>query len=496
MTEELRLKAVFKRTVLENPFIPTLIPTDDKDGRPSRRQTRFLAYDGLEAFYGGAAGGGKSDALLMAAVQYAEVPGYAALILRRTMKMLNQEDGLIPRSKAWFQGKGCKYHETDKRWTFPSGATLTFGYLDHERHLDCYIGGAWQFVAFDEASHFPEARYRFLFSRLRKLVATSIPIRMRAASNPGGPGHDWLKRRFITGDNPKFFVPAKLADNPGLAAQEYIRALINLDPIRRAQLLAGDWDAYEGGRFKEKWFRSFHLAQDLGGAWRYYFDDDEQDGIHCHACWTCVVCDPACTEHDFDEGGDADPTAICVFAITPNHDILILHIVRAWLDIDDIPKQIGRMVEALALPTHKGGPVLGAPSWVGIEDNGFAIGITRACQKMGLTVKSLSPEGKGKLVRNTPAIIRAEAGQIFLPERGSDAWTGKEKWCEEFISECIQYTGDPKMDAHEDMIDCLGYCVQQIERFGLGGPLVVQPQEDLEEDEEDMFAGGLVGWQR
>src|SRR5205085_6789812 len=98
----------------------------------------------------------------------------------------------------------------------------------------------------DEAGQLPEARYRYLFSRLRKLEGSPVPIRMRAASNPGGPGHDWLKRRFVVGENLKFFIPARLADNPGLDAHDYILSMNQLDPIRRAQLLAGDWDAYEG----------------------------------------------------------------------------------------------------------------------------------------------------------------------------------------------------------------------------------------------------------
>lgn len=503
-----RLKAIFRRTVLENPFIPIIRPRPatqterEKDGRPSRQQTRFLAFDGLEGFYGGAAGGGKSDALLMAALQYVEVPGYSALLLRRTLPMLKQDDGLIPRSQAWLVGTGATYHQTDHRWTFPSGAKLTFGYLDQEKHLDNYQGGAWHYVGADEAGQFPESRITYLHSRLRKPEDSKIPIRMRLASNPGGPGHEWLKKRFVTGARTGFFVPAKLAHNPGLDAKQYIRGLIKLDPIRRAQLLAGDWEAYEGGRFREKWFRHFRVWQDLEGNYWYVlsccrhcnFDVREQcaacgrvpEGVPVNRCWNAVICDPACTEKDVDETGAPDPTTIGAYAVTPKHDLLVLKMVRKWLDIDDIPKEIQAVFEGFGA------------MWAGIEDNGFAIGITRACQRLGLTVKSLSPEGKGKLVRATPAIIRAENGQIFLPEKGGVSWVGDEAWCEDWVAEHIQFTGIDGMDAYDDQVDNTAYMVQELHRMGLGGPLVVDPREETawDEDEDELTAGGLLGWER
>jgi predicted phage terminase large subunit-like protein len=448
----------------------------------------------------------------MAALQYVEVPGYAALILRRTLKMLNQEDGLIPRSKEWLAGKAT-YNETAHKWTFPSGATLTFGYLDHDRHLDNYQGGAWHYVAFDEAAQFPESRYRYLFSRQRKLKTfAGVPIRLRAASNPGGPGHDWLKKRFITGVRPKFFVPARLADNPGLEALDYIRSLKNLDPIRLRQLLAGDWDAYAGGRFEEKWFKHFTVKLDKDGNPRYCLTDhtkpdglqDAADGIHVGQCWNFLICDPACTEDDVQEGGShmdpstSDPTVIGAFAMTPAHDLLVLKVVRKWLDIEDIPPEIQKLADGFS------------PEWVGIEDNGFAIGITRGCQKLGITVKSLSPEGKGKLVRATPAIIRASNGQIFLPEKGGHSWQGPDAWGEEFVSECVQFTGNEKLDAHDDQVDALAYAVQAVERFGTGGITAIEPErvlDDLQEwyggqefgagdEREAQDFGGLVGWER
>lgn len=225
---------------------------------PTLKQRAFLLLPHLEAFYGGSAGGGKSDALLMAALQYVDVPGYRAIIFRRTYADLALPGALMDRSGEWLGGTDAHWGALDKTWTFPSGATLSFGYLASENDKYRYQGAEFQFVGFDEVTHFPEASYRYLFSRLRRLEGSRVPLRMRAASNPGGVGHEWVKRRFITEGRKhgRPFVPARLGDNPHLDRDEYVQSLMQLDPVTRAQLLKGDWDVREGGDyFKRHWFR-------------------------------------------------------------------------------------------------------------------------------------------------------------------------------------------------------------------------------------------------
>jgi hypothetical protein len=121
-----------------------------------------------------------------------------------------------------------------------------------------YQGAAYQFVGFDELTHFSEPMYLYIgFSRQRRRLGrgTPVPVRTRASANPGGVGHLWVKRRFIDERDTKvLFVPAKVTDNPGLDAADYAASLAHLPDETRRQLMDGDWGAFESqafGRFGE-----------------------------------------------------------------------------------------------------------------------------------------------------------------------------------------------------------------------------------------------------
>jgi len=225
---------------------------------PTNRQGAFLDLTCREALYGGAAGGGKTDALLMAALQYADVPGYAALILRRSYQDLALPGAIMDRANDWLRPTAAHWNDTDHRWTFPSGATITFGYLQTENDKYRYQSAEFQYIAFDELTQFKESQYLYLIgSRLRRKAGVETPLRARAASNPGGVGHEWVKERFLAAheEDDRVFVPARLADNPYLDATEYLCSLDQLDAVTRAQLLEGNWDVLpEGDRFKREWF--------------------------------------------------------------------------------------------------------------------------------------------------------------------------------------------------------------------------------------------------
>jgi predicted phage terminase large subunit-like protein len=224
---------------------------------PTVPQTVFLLLPNREALYGGAAGGGKSDALLMGALQHVDVPGYSGIIFRRTYKDLALPDAIMDRSDQWLRGTDAKWDGEEHTWRVPSGATLTFGYLEHEADKFRYQGAAFQFVGFDELTQFSLTQYQYLFSRLRRLEGATVPLRMRAASNPGGPGHEWVRQRFLIEGLAKgrVFVPAKLQDNPYLDQAAYLESLSELDSVTRAQLLNGDWTAKPAGnKFRREWF--------------------------------------------------------------------------------------------------------------------------------------------------------------------------------------------------------------------------------------------------
>lgn len=220
----------------------------------------------------------------MAASQYLDVPGYSALILRRSYSDLSLPGALMSRSRDWWGGTNARWVEDEKTWYFPTKndgeySSVTFGYIEHEKDKFRYQSSEFQFVGFDELTQFSETMYLYLFSRIRRttrLAKMGVPLRIRAASNPGNTGHQWVKDRFIEqvpwigDDNERLpyiqdedgdrlyapiFIPANLTDNPYLDEQSYRRGLKGLDPSTREQLLRGDWNvAATGAQFLREWF--------------------------------------------------------------------------------------------------------------------------------------------------------------------------------------------------------------------------------------------------
>jgi predicted phage terminase large subunit-like protein len=155
---------------------------------------------------------------------------------------------------------------------FPSGATLTFGYLENERDKYRYQSAEFQFIGFDELTEFGERQYLYLFSRLRRGAESTIPLRMRSASNPGGVGHEWVRARFVDGQaKGRLFIPARLDDNPYLDRAQYRESLSELDPVTRAQLLDGDWQVRpQGVLFKREWFTVVEAKAQTARRLRYW----------------------------------------------------------------------------------------------------------------------------------------------------------------------------------------------------------------------------------
>lgn len=168
--------------------------------RPHPRQAAFLKRREYEALYGGAAGGGKSDAALMLPLYWVHIGHFKALILRKTYPELSE---LIDRSRACYAQAfpAAKYNAQEHRWTFPSGATIAFGSMHTSDDREKYRGRQFDVIVFDELTHFTWEEYSFMFSRNRPSGPGTF-VCMRATTNPGGIGHGWVKDRFITAAPP------------------------------------------------------------------------------------------------------------------------------------------------------------------------------------------------------------------------------------------------------------------------------------------------------
>lgn len=240
------------------PRLTKYIPYD-----PTPKQRAFLLMnDTREILYGGAAGGGKSVAQLMGALQFVDIPGYSAILFRRTYADLSLPNALIDLSKQWLmpfvESKEVKWSEKEKQYTFPSGATLNFGYLESDNDCYRYQGAEFQYIGMDECTHISPSNYRYMFSRLRKSKSLQVPLRFRATCNPGGMyGEYYYQRFFVEGkENGRIFISAGLNDNPYLDAEAYKEALQELDPIEREQLLNGNWEIKAAGDLLDRqWFQ-------------------------------------------------------------------------------------------------------------------------------------------------------------------------------------------------------------------------------------------------
>lgn len=277
--------------------------TFELKGEPSERQIEFFKATAKHIAYGGARGGGKSWAArrknVLLALNY---PGLNLLFLRRTLKQLyeNHERPLAAELNGF-----ANYNSTRHEFTFPNGSHILMGYCENENDVYQYQGQEYDVITFEEATQFTPWQMQYLSTSCRS-TRTDFKPRLYYTCNPGGPGHDYIKRLFIdrnfTEDedpNDYVFIPAKVYDNKVLMETnpEYIKVLKVLPEHLRKAYLDGDWDVIEGQYFSE-FNRNIHVVEpfEIPREWKKFRAMD----------W-----------------GYNDPTACLWFAVGPDRHIFV-----------------------------------------------------------------------------------------------------------------------------------------------------------------------------
>ncbi|MCI8404066.1 MAG: Terminase-like family protein [Clostridia bacterium] len=242
--------------------------------KPQPRQLEFMRRGEYEALYGGAAGGGKSDALVAEALRQVDIPHYKAILFRKTFpearELILKSQRIYPRVYP-----KAKYNGSEHCWTFPSGARIYFGSMSNSTSYIRYQGLSFAFIGFDELTHFTRDEYEYLISRNRA-DGPNVRVYIRATANPGGVGHGWVKERFITAMPPntpyefkskvinpdgesievtrkRIFIPSSVFDNKELLKNDpnYLANLAMLPEAQKKALLYGDWNTFSGQVFTE-----------------------------------------------------------------------------------------------------------------------------------------------------------------------------------------------------------------------------------------------------
>lgn len=415
------------------------------------RQELFHSSSVFELLYGGAAGGGKSESLLVEALRYVHVPTYTGILFRRTFPELRQPRGLIERSRAIYPLLGGRYVEQTHQWRFPSGALITFDHLEHEDDRLRYQSAELAYIGFDELTSFLETQYKYLFSRARTTAVdpktgTVLPVRVRSATNPGNIGHQWVKERFIQQgplavkwyqydddgnqvevppDTPlslsRQFIPAKLSDNPVLTLRDpmYATRLRMLSLIERAQLIEGNWDILAAGNvFRKEWFQTISPAfVPPALKWRRYWDLAASQKKRADNTSSAATA--------FDQDGNFYIRDMITFK-------------KEWPDayriILNTAEQEANYVKDIGIEKAQHG--IAATQSLIRDPRVITLGAKHHVKFKGIDVKG------DKLERAGPWLVRAEQGHTFLVE-GS--------WIPAFLEEGVVFDGSGR--THDDRID-------------------------------------------
>ena len=404
--QDVRRAYSLMRRIARNPYIPA---------KPTLKQLAFLLAEEREVLMTGSGGCGKSIGLLMSGLLDVDRPGYRALLAQRT---LAGPVSLGELARQWLEPTDASWDSTARVWRFPSGASLGFG---HERLM--YLSGEYHMVGCDDLTLFSDVEYRRLFQVWRRRSGSTTPMRVRVATSPGGPGHDWVRERFAI-DNPASVLPlgrrvvfARMSDNEHLDVQEYRHSLSNLDPVRRAQLETGDWSIRQGGAiFQRQWFRIVDRAP--AGLRRVRFWD------------LAATAEPTRTDLLY----DPDYTVGALLGLAHDGTVYVLDVIRRRLDSPDVKRLVRQTAE-----------LDGREVVIGMEQESGASGKSVILDYRGLLAGYVFQPRQpfaDKVTRAAPYASYAEGGGV-RPVRAS--------WNAQFLQEHEQFP----LGEHDDVVDGL-----------------------------------------
>ena len=310
---------------------------------PQPKQAIWMSRWEDESLYGGAAGGGKSDAMIVEAIRQVNIPHYRGIIFRDTVPQL---EALMSRSEELYPKAfpKAKFNENKKVWKFPSGAKVFYGYMQRDQDRFNYQGKPYDFIGMDELTHFSYLQYNYMKSRNRP-NGPGTKVYMRFTANPDGKGMGWVKARFVTPAPPmttiweevnvkmpdgsvkkmkrsRIFCPSTVFDNKILLENDpnYLATLASLPTAERNALLYGSWDSFTGQVFCE-WRDDPEHYKD--GKWTHVIEPLD----HIPESWQIY------RGFDF---GFAKPFAVNWLAVTPSNKIILF---KQWYGCNGEPNQ-------------------------------------------------------------------------------------------------------------------------------------------------------------
>lgn len=423
----LQAQRIFLKTVLYNVYIPEV---------PFLNQVKLLtsAWESKEALYGGGRGGGKTSAFVMAGVQFAErYPQWKAGILRLTHKHLTRPNAIMNRAKKWFnmpylKAEGLDPHGPGENYifTFPNGAELMFGHVQHDDDVEIYQGAELHRLLLEEAVQFSVYKIERLIGSVRKTVGDVLPINIWSNGNPGGISHGYFNNNFVKG--PKLFIPSLYKHNRHLDTdyEDNLNIIAAGNPVLGRQWKDGDWEATpEGKMFKRAWFE------------RHNYDYIDERIVKRLRLWDLAKTDP---EDPNNRNDDPDWTAGALLYEGVSGTLYLDNMTRHQKNPDESEEEIfsqavqDKKIVQLRVEEEGGA----SPGYLG---NTWAKKISKRVP--GIDFDMWSVPRASKIQRAAAMVTDIKFGNLKI--RNDD-------WNDDFLAEITVF---PTKKVHDDQVDAL-----------------------------------------